>query len=135
MSDLAGTAEERDTATKLSPRSVIDTVARLTELVRTRGMKLLAVIDQAEEARAVGMSLRPIVLVLFGNPAAGTPIMASSPLAGLDLPLKVLVWADGEQTKVSYAKPGTLAARCHLGPELAGNLAGIDPLTDELVAP
>ncbi len=56
--------------------------------------------------------------------------MLSAPLAALDLPLKVLVWADGDQTKVSYTAPRELAARYRLSEELAGKLAGIDPLTD-----
>jgi uncharacterized protein (DUF302 family) len=60
--------------------------------------------------------------------------MDAAPLAALDLPLKILVWADQEQTKISYVSPAALAARYHLAPDLAGNLAGIDPLTDALVA-
>ena len=119
---------------KRSPRSVADTVSRLVETVGARGMKVFAVIDQAAEARKVGQSLRETVLVIFGSPAAGTPVMVASPLAALDLPLKVLVWADGTQTKVSYYAPGALAIRHHLSTDLAGNLAGIDALTDALVA-
>jgi uncharacterized protein (DUF302 family) len=61
--------------------------------------------------------------------------MVAAPLSALDLPLKVLVWADDGQTKVSYYAPGTVAARYHLGADLAGNLAAIDALTDALVAP
>jgi uncharacterized protein (DUF302 family) len=61
--------------------------------------------------------------------------MAASPLAALDLPLKVLIWADGNQTKVSYYAPAALAARHHLTAVLAANLAGINALTDALVAP
>ena len=57
-----------------------------------------------------------------------------APLAALDLPLKVLVWADEDQTKVSYYAPASLAARHHLDADLAGNLAGINALTDALVA-
>ena len=60
--------------------------------------------------------------------------MAASPLAALDLPLKALIWADGDQTSVSYYAPATLAARHHLTADLAGNLAGISALTDALVA-
>jgi uncharacterized protein (DUF302 family) len=120
--------------TKGSPRPPDDTVARLTDLIDARGMKIFAVIDQAAEARNVGLQLRPTTLVVFGSPAAGTAVMDASPLAALDLPLKVLVWADGEQIRVSYLSPTTLAARYHLAPDLAHNLAGIDPLTDALVA-
>ena len=60
--------------------------------------------------------------------------MAASPLAALDLPLKVLVWDDGGQTSVTYYSPAALAARHHLGADLARNLASIDALTDALVA-
>jgi uncharacterized protein (DUF302 family) len=125
---------ETDVITKLSHLSVTDTVATFTGMISAKGMKLFAVIDQAAEARQVGLSLRETVLVIFGSPVAGTPVMAASPLSALDLPLKVLVWSDDGQTKVSYYAPAALAARHHLGPELAGNLAGINGLTDALVA-
>jgi len=123
------------TVTKLSHLPVAATVARLTGLVSAKGMRLFAVIDQRAEAQQAGLDLRETTLVLFGSPAAGTPVMAASPLAALDLPLKVLVWADEGQTKVSYYSPAALAARHHLGADLARNLAGIDALTDALVAP
>jgi uncharacterized protein (DUF302 family) len=127
------TGNDMDIVTKLSPRPVADTVSKLTGMINTRGMKLFAAIDQSAEARQVGLSLRETVLVIFGSPAAGTPVMAAAPLAALDLPLKVLVWDDEGQTKVSYYAPAALAARHHLGPDLAGNLAGINALTDALV--
>ena len=129
------TRDEMDIVTKLSPRSVADTVSKLTGMIGAKGMKLFAVIDQSAEARQAGLSLRETTLVIFGSPAAGTPVMAAAPLAALDLPLKVLVWADEGQTRVSYYAPAALAARHHLGPELAGNLAGINALTDALISP
>jgi len=128
------TATETDVVTKLSPLSVADTTAKLTGIIAAKGVKLFDVIDQAAEARQAGLTLRDTVLVIFGNPAAGTPVMAASPLSALDLPLKVLIWSDEGQTKVSYYAPAAIAARHHLGPELAGNLAGINGLTDALVA-
>src|ERR1700728_3073220 len=102
-----------DVITKLSTRSVADTVSRFTGLLSAKGVRLFDVIDQAAEASKVGLSLRETTLVIFGNPAAGTPVMAAAPLSALDLPLKVLVWADGD---------------------LAGTLAAINVLTDALVA-
>jgi uncharacterized protein (DUF302 family) len=116
--------------TKLSPRSVAETVAALSQLVTDRGMKLFAVIDHSGEARAVGLDLRETKVVMFGSPQAGTPVMQAAPLAALDLPLKVLIWSDGQQTKVSYTSPSALAARYQLGDELAARLAGIDAVTD-----
>jgi uncharacterized protein (DUF302 family) len=119
--------------TKLSPRSVPDTVDRLTTLIAARSLKLFAVIDQQAAALEAGLELRQTTLVMFGSPAAGTPVMAAAPLAALALPLKLVVWADGEQTKVSYLAPAALAARHHLAPELSRTLAGIDAITDALL--
>jgi uncharacterized protein (DUF302 family) len=126
---------EPGVVTKVSPRSVADTVSRLTGLVTAKGMKVFGVIDQAAAAREVGLELRETTLVMFGSPAAGTPVMVAAPLSALDLPLKVLIWADHGQTNVTYYTPAELAARHHLSPELAARLAGIDPVTDALIAP
>jgi uncharacterized protein (DUF302 family) len=128
------TRTEAEVTTKVSPWSVSDTVSRLTDLLAEKGLKVFAVIDQSAEARRVGMQLRETVLVLFGNPAAGTPVMAAAPLSALDLPLKVLVWADDGQANVSYYGPATLAARYALSDDLKAKLAAIDPLTDALIA-
>jgi uncharacterized protein (DUF302 family) len=127
-------ATEADVVTKLSRQSVADTVAKLTGMITAKGMRLFAVIDQAAEAREVGLTLRETTLVMFGSPKAGTPVMAASPLAALDLPLKVLIWADGPQAKVSYYAPAALVASHHLTADLGANLAGINALTDALVA-
>src|SRR5690242_2243415 len=129
------TGEPDEIVTKLSPRSVPGTVARLAGLLGIKGLKVFAVIDQSAKASAAGLSLRQTVLVIFGNPAAGTLVMQAAPLAALDLPLKVLVWADGTQTKVSYVAPAALGARYGLTADLTAKLAGIDPVTDALVAP
>jgi uncharacterized protein (DUF302 family) len=120
--------------TKVSPRSVADTVSRLQALIAARGMKLFAVIDHSGEAQGAGLKLRDTKLVIFGSPQAGTAVMDAAPLAALDLPLKVLVWADAAQTRVSYTAPRALAARYGLSGELAARLAGIDAVTDALVA-
>jgi uncharacterized protein (DUF302 family) len=120
--------------TKSAPGTVAATVARLTELVTARHMKVFAVIDHSGEAEREGLELRDTKLVIFGSPAGGTPVMRAAPLAALDLPLKVLVWDDGGQTRVSYTDPDVLAARHRLSAELASRLAGIGPLTDALTA-
>ncbi len=122
--------------TKASPRPVGDTVARLLELLEAKGMTVFAVIDQQAAARQVGLDLRPTTLVLFGNPAGGTPVMEAAPLSALDLPLKVLVWADGDEgCQVSYTDPAVLGARYGVPAGLLAPLVGIDGLTDALVAP
>jgi uncharacterized protein (DUF302 family) len=119
--------------TKTSPRSVAETVTRLQSLAEGKGMKVFAAIDHSGEAKKVGIELRETKVVIFGSPQAGTPVMEAAPLAALDLPLKVLIWSDDGQTKVTYTAPTALAARYGLGEELAVRLAGIDGLTDSLV--
>ena len=119
--------------TKTSPRSVDDTVSRMAELLEAKGVKLFAVIDHSGEAEAVGLALRNTKVVMFGNPIAGTPVMAAVPLAALDLPLKVLVWDDGGETKLAYTAPTELAARYGLSDELAARLAAIDLITDAVI--
>lgn len=132
MSDM--TDSQPGVTTKISPRTFAGTVSRLTSILAAKGMKTFAVIDQRAEARAAGLDMRDTTLVLFGNPAAGTPVMTAAPLAALDLPLKVLIWADDGQVKVSYVPPAELERRYELDNDLAARLAGIDALTDALVA-
>ena len=74
-----------DYTSKDSPWAVPDTVRRLTTLITERGMTIFATIDQAAEARRVGLQLRDTVLIVFGSPKAGTPVMDAQPLAALDL--------------------------------------------------
>ena len=131
---MTTTWTETQVVTKVSPRSVAATVSRLTGILAAKQLKVFAVIDQSEEARGAGLQLRETTLVIFGNPVAGTPVMDAAPLAALDLPLKVLIWADGTRTNVTYYSPAALAARYGLSAELAANLAGIDALTDALIA-
>src|SRR6266851_9284327 len=108
------TQDEAGVVTKLSHRSVADTVAEFTSMIGAKGIRLFAVIDQRAEARSAGLDLRDTTLVIFGNPAAATPVMAAAPLAALDLPLKVLIWADGDQVKVSYVPPAEVGSRYQL---------------------
>jgi uncharacterized protein (DUF302 family) len=120
--------------TKSSPRSVPETVQRMSELVAAKGVKLFTVVDHSGEAAANGLELRDTKVVVFGSPVAGTPVMQAVPLAALDLPLKILVWDDDGQTRVSYTAPAELAARYGLNDELTARLAAIDGLTDALVS-
>ena len=122
-----------DVVTKVSPRSVAETVSLLRDLASLSSLKVFGVIDHSGEAALVGRSLRDTKLVIFGSPQAGTPVMEAAPLAALDLPLKVLVWDDGGRTNVSYTSPVALAARYQLSDELAARIAGLDALTDALI--
>jgi uncharacterized protein (DUF302 family) len=92
--------------------SVAQTADRIELLLKNKGMKIFARIDQAAEAKAAGLEMRPMVLLIFGNPQAGTPLMVQYPSLAMDLPLKALVWeaADGK-VWVSYNSPDFLQQR------------------------
>ena len=126
--------EPQSIETKPSPRSVRDTVTRFEQIATSKGVEIFAVIDQQAEAQHVSLDLRETTLVIFGSPAAGTPIMDAVPFAALDLPLKIVVWSDDGHTMVSYTKPAALGARYGLSDEQVRSLSGIDALTDALVA-
>ncbi|WDR02890.1 DUF302 domain-containing protein [Devosia algicola] len=96
---------------KPSATSVDETVAKLTAAVEGAGATVFATVDHAAGARAVGDELPPTVLVIFGNPKIGTPIIKADRRAGLDLPLRVLVWAENDETQIGYEDPGALKAR------------------------
>ena len=122
-----------DVVTKLSPWSVAETVARLTAVIAARGMKLFAVIDHSGEAAASGLQLRDTKVVFFGSQETDPRIIAAEPLAALDLPLKVAVWLDGHQTKISYLAPAALISRHRLDDELAKSLASSGTLTATVI--
>jgi uncharacterized protein (DUF302 family) len=122
--------------TKPCPRPVEETVSRLTRLIQDKGLMLFSVIDHSGEAQKAGFEMPETKLVIFGSPAAGTPVMLAAPLAALDLPLKILVWADSLGAAfVSYTSPAYLAARHHLTDDLRSRLQGIEAISDAAVAP
>jgi uncharacterized protein (DUF302 family) len=131
--DQRAEAGDKVAVTKVSPWSMADTVARLTAVVAARGMKVFAVIDHSGEARNVGLDLRETKLIIFGSPTAATPVIAAAPLAALDLPLRVVVWEDGYQTKVSYPAPAEVARRYGLDGDLADALSSIDAMTSTVI--
>jgi uncharacterized protein (DUF302 family)/GNAT superfamily N-acetyltransferase len=89
-----------------------ETMRRLVAEIEARGAKVMAHIDHAAAAEGVGMALRPTDLLIFGNPRGGTPLMQAQQTIGIDLPLKVLVWEDGDgRTWLTYNQPAWLAAR------------------------
>jgi uncharacterized protein (DUF302 family) len=89
--------------------SVADTVRSLEEALDARGIRVFATIDHAAAARDAGLELRDEVVLVFGAPAVGTALMQSDARAGLDLPLRILVWDDAGRTRLGYHDPRRLA--------------------------
>jgi uncharacterized protein (DUF302 family) len=123
--------DRRGIVTKDSPyTSVSETLERFEEAVRQKGLRTFAVVDHSGEAERAGLRMPETKLLIFGSPKAGTPLMVASPLLALDLPLKALVWEDGDRVRVSYNATSYLAKRHGLPSELAKNKAGIDALVE-----
>jgi uncharacterized protein (DUF302 family) len=103
-----------------SKHSAGDTMARLLAALAKRNLTVFARIDHAAGAAATGMTLRPTEVVLFGNPKGGTPLMEDRQIAGIDLPLKALVWQDADnKVWLSYNDANWLAQRHGLGAKSA----------------
>lgn len=110
-------------------RSVEEIVEKLVELLQAKGITLFAVVDHSGEAEKAGLKMPPTKLLIFGNPAAGTPLMLASPSIALDLPLKILVREDkGGQVWISWNDPRYLGNRHHLPESLTENIAVIETL-------
>ncbi len=109
---LAGTATaDGQLITKQSANDVKTTVDRLEAAVNEAGATIFARVDHAGGASKAGMELAPMEVLIFGNPKLGTPIIKANPQAGLDLPIKVLVWQDGDTVMIGYLDPQALRAR------------------------
>jgi uncharacterized protein (DUF302 family) len=108
-----------------------DTMSRLEAAVRAKGMTVFARIDHSAGASAVGLSLNPTEVLIFGNAKGGTPLMQAVQTIGIDLPLRALVWQDASgETWLSYNDPAWLAKRHGL----SGTEAPIGNLTAALDA-
>lgn len=90
-------------------------MSRLIAAVERRELTVFSHVDHADHARRAGLSLPPTDVVVFGNPKAGTPLMAADPRVAIDLPLRVVVWEDGELAFVGHRDPRQLAGRYELG--------------------
>jgi uncharacterized protein (DUF302 family) len=96
--------EEREAA-----GNVAATVAKLRDAARGAGLTVFAEIDHAAGAREAGLDLPDEVVVVLGSPQVGTAVMQAAPRAGLDLPLRVLVWDDEGTTRITWRDPRLLA--------------------------
>jgi uncharacterized protein (DUF302 family) len=113
---------------------VDEAVERIETAVRAAGMKVFARIDQAAEARAAGLVMPPAVVLIFGSPRAGTPLMVARPTTAIDLPLKALVWQDERGAVwITFNTPALLVERHGLDPALAARLAPVGDLLEKAV--
>ncbi|GAB5467866.1 MAG: DUF302 domain-containing protein [Rhodospirillales bacterium] len=132
------TLHAADLVRKTSPHSVQVTVDRLASAVQGAGATVFARIDHAAGAQSVGSELRPTEVLIFGNPKLGTPAMQMAQSAGLDLPLRVVVFQEEDGTVVLAYHPASDLAADHGLPADApvlGKMNGaLSKLTDKAVS-
>ena len=117
---MAGVAQAKnDDIVKVQAKGdVSSTMDALVAAVEGAGATVFARVDHSGGAQSVEMELTPSELLIFGNPKLGTPAMQDNPLAGLYLPLRVLVYSDGAgQVWLAYEDPR----------EMLDDLGGISP--------
>ena len=137
ISSISGAMADRDDLIiKDSASDVAATADKLVAAVEAAGATLFAQVDHAEGASSIGAQLDPMVLVMFGNPKLGTPILQASPVTGLDLPVRVLIWEENGTTKLGYLDPDELEDRYDVdGADEAFDMmeGALKKLTDEAV--
>jgi uncharacterized protein (DUF302 family) len=112
-----------------SNHSVDRAVESLKSILQAKGVTLFALIDHSGEAKKVGMKMPPTKLLIFGSPKGGTPLMLAAPSVAIDLPLKILVWEDGQgKVWLSYNSPEYLKERHGLPSDLLQNIAVVETL-------
>ena len=120
--------------TKPSSESVAQTVDRLKGVIADRGFTVFRVIDHSGTAEQVGVQMPDSKLVMFGNPPKGAAVMLAVPLAALDLPLRVLVWEDGNGVvSVSYNSPEFMAERYRLEGALRAPFDAVQAIVEAAV--
>jgi uncharacterized protein (DUF302 family) len=115
-----------------SRHSYNETLSILRQAIADAGNTIFADIDQSGAAAAVGLTLRPTTLLVFGNPRGGTPLMDAYPEFALELPLKILVWEGSDGVELAYT-PLKESAAWHGVAEMDDRIAHIDAAVDALV--
>jgi uncharacterized protein (DUF302 family) len=112
-----------------SNHTVDETVTKLEGILKAKGVTVFALVDHSGEAEKAGMKMRPTKLLIFGSPRAGTPVMLAAPSIAIDLPLKILIWEDGDgKAWISYNSAAYLKERHGVPEELIRNIAVVETL-------
>lgn len=111
--------------TQKSQFSFKETQARLEAAIKAKGLTLFAKVDHGDNAAKADLKMPPSIVSIFGAAKGGTPFMLASPTAGIDFPMKALVWEDAaQQVFVSYNSIDYVKAR--------HNISGLDDLSGKL---
>src|SRR5204862_6955127 len=114
-----------------------ETVDRLKKDVAAKGITFFLEIDQSALAAKAGIELKPSILLIFGNPPLGTQFITANPQAGLDWPVRMLVYRDAAGvvwiawTDFAWIAKrhgvSTREAQFHMASEVAASIASSVP--------
>lgn len=124
-----------DVVVRPSPYDFADTLARLMSEIVAHGAKVFAVIDHAAGAEDAGLHMPSTTVVIFGDPAVGTPLIVDTPDVALDLPSRVLVRQVGGSVEVAYTSPAALVARHEIAADKMAGLSGLVKILDDALTP
>ncbi len=95
-----------------SSHGVAETVDRLEKIVTDAGFNVIARVNHGKAAKGVDIDLKPVELLIFGKPRAGSLLMQSQPSTAIDLPMKYIVWEDaGGKVIIGWNDPAWIAVR------------------------
>ena len=97
-----------------SPYTFTQTIERLQEILKSKGITVFATIDHQAAAKAVGEKLAPATVLIVGNPKIGTALMQENPRFAIELPLKILIYEDGKKVNIRYEKIAAIAEKYHI---------------------
>ena len=115
-----------------SPLAFEETVVALQKTLNSKGITVFATIEHHKAAEAVGESMSPATVLIVGNPKVGTALMQENPLLAIELPLKILVYKEGETVKIRYEKIAAIAEKYHIKQNF-GTAERIDAAMQQLI--
>ena len=108
----ASVAGDNGLINKKSNYSVKETIDRLEDVLKKKGITVALRWSHSDKGNAVGIPLRPTELLIFGNPKLGTNMFTSKQTSGIDLPMKALAWEDEKgQVWLTYNDPNYITKR------------------------
>ena len=100
--------------TAQSPYTFEQTIERLQEILKSKGITVFATIDHQAAAKAVGEKLAPATVLIVGNPKIGTALMQENPRFAIELPLKILIYEENKTVNIRYEKIAAIAEKYHI---------------------
>jgi uncharacterized protein (DUF302 family) len=108
---MQGTSPLNTRATTLSVTEIMD---RIEKQLKAKNVTIFAHISHSKAAQEVGLIMQDEELIIFGNPKTGTPLMIESPAIGIELPLKIIAWAENQKTLVGWQNVARLSQDYHI---------------------